>query len=135
MIKSYKYSRDALVRMFKFFGEKTKDGNWWIPDFSHYAYDDSGLEYDFDYLYRREIFYGKVFFTPREVSMLLAKKKDKHDFEKFEVDEMHRLNDDFLKTNSSILSLNLDDKVDNMRFTVEELLDCYIYLKDIKNNY
>ena len=62
MLRSYKYDRRELVRLFKYFGNVTKDGNYWIPDFISYAFDYQGLNYDTEYLFPRYEFYNKIFF-------------------------------------------------------------------------
>lgn len=124
MLYAYKLSREEIKDFIIKNSEKTKDNIYWCPKAIPIILE-SGLKRDLNYYYPRSIFKNKVFFTPIDFEYFLARKKINNDY----AARVIEISEEFLKNNSDTLKLKLKDKVYPYDFSVEELLNNFIYFK------
>lgn len=124
MIEGFKYSREEVVKMIQEKCERTRDGNYWTPGISAYI-SARGFNEDKDYHYKRDDFFSKVYFTPKDFDYFLAKTRKNN----YVYETMRNIDKKFMENNYDTLGLRLKDKVKPYDFNVQELLDNYINMR------
>ena len=124
MIDGFKYSREEIVKMIKEKCERTKEGVYWTPNISAYLAT-KGLCDDKDYYYEREGFLNKVYFTKIDFEYFLSNERKNN----YYYDTMKEIDKKFIENNYDTFGLKLKNKVKPYDFTVEELLNSYIYMR------
>jgi AAA15 family ATPase/GTPase len=84
-----------------------------------------GLCDDKDYYYEREGFLDKVYFTKIDFDYFLSTERKNNYF----YDMMKEIDKKFIENNYDTFGLKLKNKVKPYDFTVEELLNSYIYMR------
>lgn len=124
MINGFKFSREEIVKMIEEKCEKTKDGIYWTPTISAYL-SVRGLSEDKKYYYKREDFLDKVYFTSMDFQYFLSKKK----LDTYTFNMMKEIDKKFICNNYDTFGLKIKKKVKPYDFTVEELLDTYVFMR------
>lgn len=124
MINGFKFSREEIVKMIEEKCERTKDGIYWTPNISAYL-TVKGLNDDSKYYYKREDFFYKVYYTKIDLDYFLAKKK----LDIYTFNMMKEIDKKFLYNNYDTFGLTIKKKVKPYDFTVEDLLDTYVFMR------
>lgn len=124
MINGFRYTREEIVTIIKTKCEKTKEGIYWTPNIATFLAA-KGLETEKQYVYKRDDFFNKLYFTKTDLKYFLAKEE----FNNYEYNMMKRIDKSFLDNNFDIFNLKLRNKVKPYDFNVAELLNSFIYLK------
>ena len=124
MINGFRYTREEIITIIKTKCEKTKEGIYWTPNIVIFLAA-KGLETEKQYVYKREDFFNKLYFTKTDLKYFLAKEE----FNNYEYNMMKRIDKSFLDNNFDTFNLKLRNKVKPYDFNVGELLNSFIYLK------
>lgn len=124
MIEGFRYSRQEIYEIIKTKCEKTKEGIYWTPHIAVYLVN-KGLVTDSEYKYKRDGFFNKLYFTETDLTFFLAKES----LNDYNYMLMKRIDQSFLDNNYDTMNLKLRNKVKPYDFTVEELLNSFIFLK------
>lgn len=108
---------------------QTTDGYYFCPRFKALVLQ-PGQVRDEGYYYDRDIFKNKICFSITSVKMFVAKSEmDPHQADVDQIRWIDQKLEDVLK---GIEFLNLDDKVPDTTYTLDELIDTCIYMAKIK---
>lgn len=125
MIHEYYYTREQIVENIINDGKITNDGYYWYPNFININLKE-GNEKDYEYYYPRELFKYKLYFSRYELKIYLSKIKLDYD-----IDDMYRKSIKFYENNISLININnINKKLPNVDFTLNELIDCFEYLNE-----
>lgn len=126
MIIEYEYCREQIVENILCDGKKTNDGFYWYPNFSYENLLEGNCK-DYEFYYPREMFKFKLYFSKSEIEAYLAKNK----INNFDIDFMFRKSIQFYDNNKNLIEYkNINKKLPNVEFTLNELIDCFEYLNN-----
>lgn len=128
MIRSCLISRKELKDLIMA-SPQTRDGYYFCPRFKALVLQ-PGKERDSGFYYDRDVFKNKMCFSITSIKMLLA--RHEMDPKLADVDQIRWIDQKLDETLKGIEFLSLSDKVPNMDYTLEELIDTCIYWSKIK---
>lgn len=117
------------VKLIFLSAERTKDGNFWTPQFPEDLFLMGNFAQDVikeeDYKFNRDEFRFNMYFTHKEYKMFFLK-KDSCEYSMDDIVQMREKHQNFyLRNFPELRYLRLDDKLNNGNFTVEDLVDNY----------
>ena len=128
MIGYYKYPRNKIAEKIRK-SQRTSDGFYFFPRFDILNNQTGQIDGENDkiYYFPREYFNNKICFSEEDIGAYLAKKKVDFDIEK-----MNKLDNAVYEVLKDVRYLELNDKIENTEFNLEELIDTTIYIYKIK---
>lgn len=128
MIGYYKYPRSKIAEKIRK-SQRTSDGFYFFPRFDILNNQTGQIDGENDkiYYFPREYFNNKICFSEEDIGAYLAKKKVDFDIEK-----MNKLDNAVYEVLKDVRYLELNDKIENTEFNLDELIDTTIYIYKIK---